>query len=55
MKERTLLLHGFSKAFAMTGFRLGYACGPEPLISAMMKNSSVFHALRPHYFPGGGH
>ena len=37
MRERTLLLHGFSKAFAMTGFRLGYACGPEPLISAMMK------------------
>lgn len=37
MKERTLLLHGFSKAFAMTGFRLGYACGPEPLIAAMMK------------------
>lgn len=37
MKERTLLMHGFSKAFAMTGFRLGYACGPEPLISAMMK------------------
>ncbi len=37
MKERTLLLHGFSKAFAMTGFRLGYACGPEPMISAMMK------------------
>ncbi|MBT9450522.1 aminotransferase class I/II-fold pyridoxal phosphate-dependent enzyme [Akkermansia glycaniphila] len=37
MRERTLLLHGFSKAFAMTGFRLGYACGPEPLVSAMMK------------------
>lgn len=37
MRERTLLLHGVSKAFAMTGFRLGYACGPEPLISAMMK------------------
>ncbi|MEG2328006.1 MAG: aminotransferase class I/II-fold pyridoxal phosphate-dependent enzyme, partial [Akkermansia sp.] len=37
MKERTILLHGFSKAFAMTGFRLGYACGPEPIISAMMK------------------
>jgi aminotransferase len=37
MQERTLLLHGFSKAFAMTGFRLGYACGPEPLISSMMK------------------
>lgn len=37
MRERTLLLHGFSKAFAMTGFRLGYACGPAPLIEAMMK------------------
>jgi len=37
MKERTVLLHGFSKAFAMTGFRLGYACAPEPLIEAMMK------------------
>ncbi|MBR1997599.1 MAG: aminotransferase class I/II-fold pyridoxal phosphate-dependent enzyme, partial [Akkermansia sp.] len=32
MKKRTLLLHGFSKAFAMTGFRLGYACGPKELI-----------------------
>ncbi len=42
MKERTLLLHGFSKAFAMTGFRLGYACGPEPLISAMMKNHKYY-------------
>lgn len=37
MKERTLLLHGFSKAFAMTGFRLGYACGPRELIDQMMK------------------
>ncbi|WP_018970751.1 aminotransferase class I/II-fold pyridoxal phosphate-dependent enzyme [Rubritalea marina] len=37
MKERTVLLHGFSKAFAMTGFRLGYACAPQPLIEAMMK------------------
>lgn len=37
MRERTLLLHGFSKAFAMTGFRLGYACGPAPLVEAMMK------------------
>jgi len=36
MRERTLLLHGFSKAWAMTGFRLGYACGPRPLIDAMM-------------------
>ena len=37
MKERTIFLHGFSKAFAMTGFRIGYACGPAELIEAMMK------------------
>jgi len=37
MRERTLFLHGFSKAYAMTGFRIGYACGPEALIEAMMK------------------
>ncbi len=37
MKERTILLHGFSKAFAMTGFRLGYVCAPQPMIAAMMK------------------
>jgi aminotransferase len=37
MKERTIFLHGFSKAYAMTGFRLGYACGPHELIEAMMK------------------
>ena len=37
MAERTIFLHGFSKAFAMTGFRIGYACGPTDLIEAMMK------------------
>lgn len=37
MAERTIFLHGFSKAYAMTGFRLGYACGPAELIEAMMK------------------
>lgn len=37
MKERTLFLHGFSKAYAMTGFRIGYACGPVEIIDAMMK------------------
>jgi aminotransferase len=37
MKERTIFLHGFSKAFAMTGWRIGYACGPATLIEAMMK------------------
>jgi aminotransferase len=37
MRERTIFLHGFSKAFAMTGFRVGYACAPAPLIDAMMR------------------
>jgi aminotransferase len=37
MKERTIFLHGFSKAWAMTGFRLGYACGPSEFTEAMMK------------------
>src|SRR5215813_7345026 len=37
MKERTIFLHGFSKAWAMTGYRLGYACGPADLIEAMME------------------
>jgi len=37
MKERTVLLAGFSKAYAMTGYRIAYACGPHSLIEAMMK------------------
>ena len=37
MRERTVFLHGFSKAYAMTGFRIGYACGPAELIDAMMR------------------
>jgi len=37
MRERTLFLHGFSKAFAMTGFRIGYACGPRDFVEAMMR------------------
>jgi aminotransferase len=37
MKDRTLFLHGFSKAFAMTGWRIGFACGPSDIIEAMMK------------------
>ena len=37
MKERTILINGFSKAYAMTGWRLGYACGPEPIITQMTK------------------
>ena len=37
MAERTVFLHGFSKAYAMTGFRIGYACGPAEIIEAMMR------------------
>lgn len=37
MWERTVTVNGFSKAFAMTGWRLGYACGPAPVIKAMTK------------------
>ena len=37
MKERTILINGFSKAYAMTGWRLGYACGPEAIMSQMVK------------------
>lgn len=37
MKDKTIVLNGFSKAFSMTGWRLGYAAGPEPIISAMRK------------------
>ncbi len=37
MKERTILINGFSKAYAMTGWRLGYACGPAPILQQMTK------------------
>ena len=37
MKERTILINGFSKAYAMTGWRLGYACGPEIIMKQMVK------------------
>lgn len=37
MRDRTILVSGFSKAFAMTGWRMGYACGHRDLISAMLK------------------
>ena len=54
-EDRTLLINGFSKAFAMTGWRLGYACGPKPLYRYHDENPSVFHALRLHHEPGGRH
>ena len=37
MQERTILINGFSKSYAMTGWRLGYACGPEVIIKQMIK------------------
>ncbi len=37
MQERTILINGFSKAFAMTGWRLGYACGPREIVEQMLK------------------
>ena len=37
MKERTILINGFSKAYAMTGWRLGYACAPEIILKQMTK------------------
>lgn len=37
MRERTILINGFSKAYAMTGWRLGYACGPENILQQMTK------------------
>ena len=37
MAERTVVIGGFSKTFSMTGWRLGYACGPEPILTQMTK------------------
>ncbi len=37
MKERTVLINGFSKTYSMTGWRMGYACGPAPIIAQMTK------------------
>ena len=37
MKERTIVINGFSKGFAMTGWRLGYACGPKEILAQMIK------------------
>lgn len=37
MRERTIVINGFSKAFAMTGWRLGYAAGPQPVMKQMLK------------------
>lgn len=44
MQERTITINGFSKAFAMTGWRLGYGAAPEPLARAMAKVQGTFTA-----------
>ena len=47
MKERTILINGFSKAYAMTGWRLGYACGPAEIIKQMTNSQyAAVEALR---------
>lgn len=48
MRERTVVLNGFSKAFSMTGWRLGYAAAPREIIAAMTKihQLSMLSALR---------
>lgn len=53
MKERTIFLHGFSKAFAMTGFRIGYACAPRGLIEGMMKAHQYALMCAPDSLAGG--
>ena len=52
MWERTVYINGFSKAFAMTGWRVGYVCAPAPLMDVMVENSSIHHYVRFH--PGAG-
>ena len=37
MKERTIVINGFSKSYAMTGWRLGYACGPQVILKQILK------------------
>ena len=44
MKERTIILDGFSKTFAMTGWRMGYAAAPKPLIAAMSRLATNCHS-----------
>jgi aspartate aminotransferase len=43
LKDRVIILNGVSKAYAMTGWRIGYAAGPESVIKAMKKIQAPFH------------
>ena len=49
MKERTIILEGFSKTYAMTGWRLGYAAGPKDLITAMARLATNCHSCTASY------
>ena len=51
MQERTILINGFSKAYAMTGWRLGYACGPREIIEHDDQDSPVCHHVCAHHKP----
>lgn len=52
MHERTIVLNGFSKAFAMTGWRMGYLCAPRRLYRCDVQDSPVHHPLRAPTGPG---
>ena len=49
MYGRTVLINGFSKSHAMTGWRMGYVCGPQPIIQQILKAAPVRHHVRPHH------
>ena len=54
MAEKTIVINGFSKAFAMTGWRLGFACGPADLIKAMTKIHQYVLMCAPTFAQYGG-
>ena len=51
MYERTIVVNGFSKAYSMTGWRMGYLCGPRELVSQMHQAPPVRHHVRSHHEP----
>ncbi len=53
MYERTIVINGFSKAFAMTGWRLGFACAPKPLLQVMLKIHQYTTMCAPHMLQRG--
>src|SRR5690606_31703478 len=53
MYERTITINGFSKAFAMTGWRLGYVAAPVPIVQAMLKIHQYTTMCAPHMLQHG--